>query len=139
MNSIKSDNSPKGEKSTRSNVSSKQITLEELIGEFKKTAKKVTTDEDRQATSEQITKERETIRIGQEKYYDLRDKWSRFIAVFIGFMLLFQLFITVAIGYNWVNFSHHTTFLHLVIGENFAQILGMGYIVAKYLFPQGKE
>jgi hypothetical protein len=93
-------------------------------------------DDERQATARQAIKERETHRRGEEEYYTLRNKWSWFIFGFVAFMLLFQLFVIVAIGYKWVDFTQYQTFLHLVIGENFAQIIGMGIIVAKFLFPK---
>lgn len=92
-------------------------------------------DDQRQATSAQELKERETHRIGEEEYYKLRNKWSWFIFGFVTFMLLFQLFLVCFIGFKWVDFRDYQTFLHLVIGQNFAQIIGMGVIVAKFLFP----
>lgn len=93
-------------------------------------------DDQRQEVSSQELKERETHRVGEEEYYKLRNKWSWFIFSFVSFMLLFQLFVVCAIGYQWVNFKEYQTFLHLVIGQNFAQIIGMGIIVAKFLFPK---
>ena len=95
-------------------------------------------DDQRQATSSQELKERETHRKGEEEYYKLRNKWSWFIFIFIAFMLLFQLFVTLAIGYGWVKFDSYQTYLHLVIGQNFAQIVGMGIIVATFLFPKSR-
>lgn len=134
MNSIKND-SNEAKESLDPDDNSSYVTVSELLREKKETLKTETIDENRQETSEQTIKERETIRIGREKYFGLRDKWSWFIFSYICFMLLFQLFLTVAIGYNWVDFSQYKTFLHVVMAENFAQIIGMGYIVAKYLFP----
>lgn len=109
--------------------------LKELVS--KKVTKDVTEDIDdqRQSASAQEMRERETHRVGEEEYYRLRNKWSWFIFSFIAFMLLFQLFLTLAIGYKWAEFKDYPVFLHLVIGENFAQIIGMGIIVAKFLFP----
>jgi cytochrome c-type biogenesis protein CcmH/NrfG len=96
-------------------------------------------DDQRQAISAQELKERETHRRGEEEYYKLRSKWSWFIFSFIAFMLLFQLLLTSAIGLKWVEFKDYQTFLHLVAGENFAQIIGMGIIVAKFLFPNHRS
>lgn len=92
-------------------------------------------DDQRQATSAQELKERETHRVGEEEYYKLRSKWSWFIFSFVAFMLFFQLALVFAIGFGWVDFTKYQTFLHLVMGQNFAQIIGMGIIVAKFLFP----
>lgn len=111
--------------------------LKELIGseETKNSEVVENIDDQRQAVSAQELKERETNRVGKEEYYKLRNKWSWFICTFVAFMLLFQLFMVCAIGFKWVDFKDYQTFLHLVIGQNFAQIIGMGIIVAKFLFP----
>src|SRR5690606_6326084 len=96
-------------------------------------------DVQRQAVSAQEVKERETHRIGEAEYYKLRNRWSWFIFIFISFMLLFQLFIMLALGYGWADFKEYQTILHMVMGQNFAQIIGMGIIVAKFLFPLRKN
>jgi hypothetical protein len=93
-------------------------------------------DDERRTKTAQTLRERETHRKGEEDYYGLRKKWSWFIFSFITFMLLFQLALTIAIGFKVVDFEKYPIFLHLIIGENFAQIIGMGIIVAKYLFPK---
>jgi hypothetical protein len=115
------------------------ITLEELLRQKKPVKESKSIDEDRQQITEQTIKERETMRIGQEKYFELRGRWSNFIAIFVTFMLMFQLYLAMSIGLGWLNFTDNKLFLHIVIGENFAQIVGMGYIVAKYLFPNSKN
>jgi hypothetical protein len=92
----------------------------------------------RDALTEQTLRERETQRLGFQKYYDLRDKWSRYIMLYVWFMLLFQLGLTLAIGLTRLDFGHYSFFLNLVIGQNFAQIVGMGIIVAKFLFSDQK-
>jgi hypothetical protein len=93
-------------------------------------------DDERRTKTAQTLKERETHRKGEEDYYGLRKKWSWFIFSFITFMLLFQLALTIAVGLKVMDFEKYPIFLHLIIGENFAQIIGMGIIVAKYLFPK---
>lgn len=137
MNSTENPNKDesKTEVGSDSKQSSKYISLVDLLAQSKVSTKEESIDEDRQETADQAIKERETIRLGHEKYYELRDKWSWFIFSYICFMLIFQLFLTAAIGFGWADFSEYRTFLHIVMAENFAQIIGMGYIVAKYLFP----
>lgn len=118
------------------------VPLEDLLRESKKSkSSDANTDNFRQKTSDQELRERETERIGQKKYYELRDKWSIYICLFIGFMLIFQLLLTIAVGNKWFgfDFSGYKTFLYIVIGENFAQIIAMGIIVAKFLFPQPRS
>lgn len=93
-------------------------------------------DDERRTKTAQTLKERETHRKGEEDYYGLRKKWSWFIFSFITFMLVFQLALTLAVGLRLLDFEKYPIYLHLIIGENFAQIIGMGIIVAKYLFPK---
>ena len=95
-------------------------------------------DAARDDLTEQTLRERETQRLGFQKYYDLRDKWSRYIMLYVWFMLLFQLGLTLAIGLSQLDFGKYSFFLNLVIGQNFAQIVGMGIIVAKFLFSDQK-
>lgn len=110
------------------------ISVPDLLKESKPALHTEDIDDVRQRISEQELRERETARLGEDKYYKLRDKWSWFIAFFVLFMLVFQVVLTVQTGEgNWK--FRDTTYLHLVIGENFAQIVGMGIIVAKFLFP----
>jgi len=71
---------------------------------------------------------------GWEGFYALRSRWSTFIMFAIGTLVLFQIGLTLAIGTKWINFDNNKLFLNLVIGENFAQIVGLAYIVVKCLF-----
>jgi hypothetical protein len=77
---------------------------------------------------------------GREAYFALRNKWSFYIFLFILAMIGFQCALTfcIVLGVgviNASNFSSYQPFLYLVVGENFLQIVGMGYIVANHLFP----
>lgn len=92
-------------------------------------------DESRQRENEQAIKERETERQGREHYFQLRDRWSWFIFGFVCSMIILEAFLAIAIGYGWMNFEHYKYVVSLVLGENFAQIVGMGIIVSKFLFP----
>ncbi len=123
---------------------SDQLELNDLIGDVgvaqgEVTAKKLDSgiiDSDRQRLTNQKLKERETEREGSENYYKLRNKWSIYICRFIAAMLIYQAVLTLCIGMGWFDFINYQTFLSLAIGENFAQIVGMGVIVAKFLFPK---
>lgn len=88
----------------------------------------------RQKLADQALLNDETRREGQQKYYELRDEWSSYIRNFVWAMILYQVLLTAAIGREWLDFTEYKTFLMLVVGQNFAQIIGMGVIVAKFLF-----
>ncbi len=101
--------------------------------------KSSTVDEIRQKQSEQRLKDRETRREGEARFYGLRDDWSKYIFWFVSGMIVFEILLTFLIGTGKLDFTKHQTFLYIVIAENFAQIVGMGYIVANYLFPKSKN
>ncbi|MBU2567036.1 hypothetical protein KKG46_05790 [Patescibacteria group bacterium] len=72
---------------------------------------------------------------GIERYYGLRERWSLYLLVFISVMIGFQVILTALIGSHVLNFLDYQYYLYVVIGENFAQIIAMGFIVVKFLFP----
>lgn len=115
-----------------------ELSLNDLLGATSKGASTVdgSIDDSRQKRNEQRIKERETERQGAEKYYELRDKWSRYIRDYVWAMIAFQFVVAAAIGFGWVDFSNYQFLITLVVGQNFAQIIGMGIIVAKFLFPK---
>ncbi|MFZ6015620.1 MAG: hypothetical protein ACOYUZ_04695 [Patescibacteria group bacterium] len=80
-------------------------------------------------------REREAHVGGFERYYKLRDRWSLYLVIFISVMIAFQILLTALIGFGVINFLNYQYFLYVVIGENFAQIIAMGFIVVKFLFP----
>lgn len=92
--------------------------------------------DDRVADAEQALKERETKRVGAEKYYVLRDTWSFALRELLRVSIYFQVLLTVFVGLGVLNFVNYQTFLMLVVGENFLQITGMGFIIVKFLFPK---
>ncbi len=84
-------------------------------------------------------REREAHVHGFERYYKLRDRWSLYLVIFISIMIAFQVLVTALIGFGALNFLNYQYFLYVVIGENFAQIIAMGFIVVKFLFPNQTE
>lgn len=70
---------------------------------------------------------------------DLRGNWSWWLTRWISGLLLFQLGLTVALGKGWLSFVNYETFLQLVVVQTFGQILGMGYIIVKFLYPPGRD
>lgn len=94
---------------------------------------------ERRQEADQEIKERETERRGREEYFTLRREWSGRLAWFLGSMILFQILLTLIIGAGWLDFLEYETFLYLVVGENFVQIVGMCILVVQFLFPKSQE
>ncbi len=89
----------------------------------------------RDVEAEQTIKERETERLGRAAYFGLREKWSLYLCIFLAVMIASQIVSTALIGFGLFSFNDNKTFLYLVVGENFLQIVGMCYIVVAFLFP----
>jgi len=94
--------------------------------------------EQRNEMSEQVLRERETNRQGKKDYYDLRKHWSLFLFIFLFLSTIFQITLTLLLGYGYISFVDNKVFLYMVIGENFLQIVGMCLIVVRFLFPSNQ-
>lgn len=139
MSSTDNEDNKGGDKSVDISHPEVQFSIAELLRESRGSPQlEQAIDPNRQQAKEQSLREQETHRVGLEKYYELRDKWSKYVRSYIWFMLVFQLFLTLCIGFKWGDFSEYKSFVYIVMAQNFAQIVGMGYIVANYLFPKGK-
>jgi len=84
--------------------------------------------------AEKATRERlELDRLRQ--FLNLRGNWSRWLTIWISGLLIFHIALTIAIGRGWLRFTDYPTFLPMVVLQNFAQIVGMGLIIVKFLYP----
>ena len=91
------------------------------------------------ASAEEEVEFQKAQRHGVEGYYELRKQWSRYLVCFLGSSILFQFLLTVSIGLKWLDFAQNQAILKMVVGENFLQIAGMGYIIVKFLYPEQKS
>lgn len=76
---------------------------------------------------------------GQESYYKLRNFWGRLLAIILGLSIGFQFWLAYMVGKGNLNFQNYTFFLNIVASENFLQVVGLCYIVVKFLFPNHKQ
>jgi hypothetical protein len=76
---------------------------------------------------------------GLKDFYGLRKKWSWFLFGFIAVSIIFQMAVTFFVIFRFPNFNDYKSFLFLIMGENFAQIVGMGYIVVNFLFRDSAQ
>lgn len=79
---------------------------------------------------------------GKEDYYKLRKKWSYYIFASLAGTILFQYFLAWFLIF-WVThqlfpFSSVYNLFFLIAWENFAQILGLSYIIVRFLFSPEK-
>ncbi|MCT4617578.1 MAG: hypothetical protein N4A38_05215 [Candidatus Gracilibacteria bacterium] len=80
---------------------------------------------------------------GERDYYELRRQWSTKISSVLYAMVLFQYFILIGVAFGIVFemfiFEEAKPLLLLIAGENFVQILGLAYIIVKFLYPINKK
>lgn len=75
---------------------------------------------------------------GKRDFFKLREKWSSVIITWISLLILFNVVLAVAIGSGSLDFSEYEWFITAVTVETFLQVVGLGYVAAKYLFSDGK-
>lgn len=84
-----------------------------------------------------LTSQKELVEIqGKRQFYRLQFVWSIAIISWISVIIIFHLFLTAMIGLNTWNFLNSQKFLYGIIIENFLQIVGMAFIIVKFLHPK---
>ncbi|MCH9844863.1 MAG: hypothetical protein K0U39_05075 [Alphaproteobacteria bacterium] len=76
---------------------------------------------------------------GREAFFKLRKNWSWFIFSWITGLILFHAILTLLLGLGYMDFQKHKNFLPMIIIEHFLQIVGMGYVVVKFLYPHNQK
>ncbi len=76
---------------------------------------------------------------GLISFYKLRCRWSTFILICIGVLIVFQIALTFLVGMKMLDFSDYQWFLPLVVTENFVQVIGLALIVVRFLFNKEKS
>lgn len=80
---------------------------------------------------------------GQKQFLDLQKNWANHIMLQIWAVLLFQLLFVIFVGFNIGEFTNNIKKLPymyiLVILQNLANIIALGFVVAKFLFPHLKK
>ena len=71
-------------------------------------------------------------------YHDLRKQWAMVLKKLLYAMVGFEAALTFSVGLGWLHFPSQV-FLNLIVGQTFLQIVGMCYIVVKFLFPNEKN
>jgi hypothetical protein len=74
---------------------------------------------------------------GRKKFFELRKHWSAAIITWISGLILFNSFLAVSAGAGWLDFSEYQWLITAISVETFLQVVGLGYVAAKYLFSKG--
>ena len=88
-------------------------------------------------------KKLETELYGQKQFLELQISWAGHIKWQIWAVLGFQFLFVIAMGFNLGNFTNNINKLpYMYVGvilQSLANIIALGFVVAKFLFPYNKK
>jgi len=71
--------------------------------------------------------------VGLKDYYDMRRSWGNFLKWCLIVILAFNILLVLFVGMEWLKFKDEW-FLRIVLTTNLADIIGLVYLVVKFLF-----
>lgn len=71
---------------------------------------------------------------GRRKFFQLRSVWSGWIIFWISFLVIANFIVAILVGLGVLDFTNHKWFLISVTAEMFLQVVGLGYVAARFLF-----
>lgn len=82
-----------------------------------------------------VDADRERVELdGRRDFFRLRRNWSRGILFWITLLIFFNMGITAGVGLGFLSFVGYEWFITAITVETFLQIVGLGYVAARYLF-----
>jgi hypothetical protein len=75
---------------------------------------------------------------GRKQFFKLQKGWSNAIMAWISCLILFNAALTVLVGAGILDFTSAPWFVTAVTVETFLQVVGLGYVAARYLFSSDK-
>jgi hypothetical protein len=74
---------------------------------------------------------------GRQRFFTLRGHWSWAIIAWISILIVFNCGLAVGAGLGFFDFKDYQWLITAVTVETFLQVVGLGYVAAKYLFSKG--
>ncbi|HEY6737089.1 MAG TPA: hypothetical protein VI322_05225 [Candidatus Saccharimonadia bacterium] len=71
---------------------------------------------------------------GERFFFQLRNFWGILLAVVLALSIIFQFVTAFGVGFGWLDFQRYQTFLDVIVGGNFIQVIGLCTIVVAFLF-----
>lgn len=75
---------------------------------------------------------------GRKQYFELRKKWSWILCGVLIPTLIFQFTLVVLVGLKKLSFTENKNLVEIVCSGNFLQVIGLVYIVVRFLFPSSQ-
>ena len=98
-------------------------------------------DEPSEATGDLSTLDVEKIWVevkGRKQFFNLQKLWSRWIIIWITCLIIFNTILTVLVGLGRLDFKATPWFVTAVTVETFLQVVGLGYVAARFLFSSDR-
>ncbi len=70
---------------------------------------------------------------GLQDYYTMRKEWGKFLKICLAIILTFNIILVILVGIGWLKYQDEW-FLRVVLTTNLADIIGLVYLVVKFLF-----
>lgn len=71
---------------------------------------------------------------GRKQFFKLQKGWSDWIILWITALIVFNAALTMLVGMGCLDFTSAPWFVTAVTVETFLQVVGLGYVAARYLF-----
>lgn len=94
-------------------------------------------DEPTRTEANEVLREKQIANQARQQYIDLQKFWSRVAFWLLCVMVVAQIAIISLIGLGILKYVGFITTLNLFFGQTFLQIIGLAYVVVKFLFPPG--
>lgn len=76
---------------------------------------------------------------GRKQFFKLQKGWSNSITWWISALIIFNATLTILVGAGCLDFSGAPWFVTAVTVETFLQVVGLGYVAARYLFSNNQN
>ena len=77
--------------------------------------------------------------IEKTQYLTLRKQWSKHIRWSFWIILIFSLLFILLLGSNLLNYTEYKGLPQTILGTFCINIIGLAFVVAKFLFPNSKK
>jgi hypothetical protein len=75
---------------------------------------------------------------GLKQFFELRKRWSNYLVIALFIILAYNVLLVLAVGLGYLRFVDEW-FLRIVLTANIADIIGLIYLVVKFLFTDHKD
>lgn len=76
---------------------------------------------------------------GRRAFFNERKRWSIAIIAWISFLIVFNCLLAVLVGAGVLDFREYEWFVTVLTVEIVLQIVGLGYVAARYLFAEHRR